>query len=69
MSVSAAAKSAAPPVRNWRLRIATNVLGDVAVPPEVSSVDRSRCPEYGDAYFATFVKDPDGYRLEAKSSF
>ncbi len=27
------------------------------------------CPEYGDAYFAAFVKDPDGYRLEAKSSF
>lgn len=23
------------------------------------------CPEYGDGYFAAFVRDPDGYRLEA----
>ena len=24
------------------------------------------CPEYGEGYFAAFVRDPDGYRLEAK---
>jgi catechol 2,3-dioxygenase-like lactoylglutathione lyase family enzyme len=24
-----------------------------------------RCPEYGAGYFAAFVRDPDGYRLEA----
>ncbi|MDQ6933120.1 MAG: VOC family protein [Candidatus Eremiobacteraeota bacterium] len=23
------------------------------------------CPEYSDDYFAAFVRDPDGYRLEA----
>lgn len=23
------------------------------------------CPEYGDKYFAAFVRDPDGYRIEA----
>jgi catechol 2,3-dioxygenase-like lactoylglutathione lyase family enzyme len=23
------------------------------------------CPEYGPGYFAAFVRDPDGYRLEA----
>ena len=23
------------------------------------------CPEYGDGYFAAFVSDPDGHRLEA----
>ncbi len=23
------------------------------------------CPEYGAGYFAAFVRDPDGYRLEA----
>ena len=23
------------------------------------------CPEYGDDYFAAFVRDPDGYQLEA----
>jgi catechol 2,3-dioxygenase-like lactoylglutathione lyase family enzyme len=23
------------------------------------------CPEYGDGYFAAFLRDPDGYRLEA----
>jgi catechol 2,3-dioxygenase-like lactoylglutathione lyase family enzyme len=23
------------------------------------------CPEYGDNYFAAFLRDPDGYRLEA----
>jgi len=26
------------------------------------------CPEYGDGYFAAFVRDHDGYRLEAKLS-
>ncbi len=24
------------------------------------------CPEYGEGYYASFVRDPDGYRLEAK---
>ncbi len=24
------------------------------------------CPEYGEGYFAAFIRDPDGYRLEAK---
>lgn len=23
------------------------------------------CPEYGDGYFVAFLRDPDGYRLEA----
>ena len=23
------------------------------------------CPEYGDGYFAAFLRDPDGYRIEA----
>jgi catechol 2,3-dioxygenase-like lactoylglutathione lyase family enzyme len=23
------------------------------------------CPEYGQGYFAAFVRDPDGYRIEA----
>lgn len=23
------------------------------------------CPEYGEGYYAAFVRDPDGYRLEA----
>ena len=23
------------------------------------------CPEYGDGYFAAFVRDLDGYRIEA----
>lgn len=23
------------------------------------------CPDYGDGYFAAFLRDPDGYRIEA----
>lgn len=31
----------------------------------VSDGERQLHPEYGDGYFAAFVLDPDGYRLEA----